>query len=63
MSLKNGRPKPVQRTERERVVRRLEQASRAIEAHRNVEKNRVRAFRLGRRLTAIDTPATPEVPA
>lgn len=55
------RPRPVVRTERERIVKRLKQAGRAYDAHRNMEANSDRIARLEARLVEIDTPPAPVV--
>jgi len=55
------RPRPIVRTERESIVKRLKQAGRAYDAGRSVEANGVRIRRLEARLVEIDTPPAPVV--
>lgn len=61
MSLPNGRPRPVQWSERDRMIRRLRQARRAHDAGRRVAGNEARIKRLEAQLTAIDMPPAPGV--
>ena len=53
------RPRPVVRTERQQIEKRLAQAIRAYGQKRNVEANSARIARLNARLIEIDTPARP----
>ncbi len=55
------RTRPIVRTERERIVKRLKQAGRAYDAHRNMDANSDRIARLEARLVEIDTPPSPVV--
>jgi len=55
------RTRPIVRTERERIVKRLKQAGRAYDSGRNVEANDARIARLEARLVEIDTPPAPVV--
>ncbi len=50
------RTRPIVRTERERIVKRLNQAGRAYDAGRSREANDDRIRRLQARLIEIDTP-------
>ena len=53
------RTRPIVRTEREQIVKRLKQAGRAYDAGRSVEANEIRIKRLETRLVEIDTPPAP----
>ena len=53
------RTRPLVRTEREQIVKRLRQAGRAYDAGRSREANEVRIKRLEARLVEIDTPPVP----
>ena len=55
------RPRPIVRTEREQIVKRLRQAGRAYDAGRSREANEARIKRLEARLVEIDTPPAPVV--
>ena len=55
------RTRPLVRTEREQIVKRLRQAGRAYDAGRSREANEVRIKRLEARLVEIDTPPAPVV--
>ena len=55
------RPRPIVRTARESVVKRLKQAGRAYDAGRSREANEARIARLEARLVEIDTPPAPVV--
>jgi hypothetical protein len=59
--LTGTRPRPIVRTERESVVKRLRQAGRAYDAGRSIEANEARITRLENRLIQIDTPPAPVV--
>jgi hypothetical protein len=59
VSLKNGRPLPVEWPERERIARRLRQALRAKASGRHDATNESRIHRLDRRLSQIDAPPAP----
>jgi len=53
------RIRPIVRTERDSIVKRLKQAGRAYDAGRSVEANEARIKRLEARLVEIDTPPAP----
>ncbi len=59
--LKNGRPKPRTYTDREAIARRIAQAQRAVDAGRNVDKNRERLTCLRGALVVLE--AEERVPA